>query len=138
LAYKRELLHDNLTLLKIRNKSLAAEAAIVRLEHKKAKAQGCEDRCNKLNRHRKVVVRRAARRGLLAYAFLRGRPYTSIEMLGSIKSTTQHVALAKGVWKVVKRFGGAGREEEVGAWLVPPAAAATHSGCCKAHTDTIQ
>jgi len=66
-------------------------------------------------------VRRAARRGLLAYAFLRGKPYANASTLAGAELTgrppASRIALHRGVWEVVKRFGGAWREAEVGAWL---------------------
>lgn len=67
---------DLRTFLKIKIKSLAAEARIIRSETaKKHRA----DIKNGLANHRRLVVRRAMRNTLIAYAFIRGRSYKSIE-----------------------------------------------------------
>lgn len=62
--------------LKIKIKSLAAEARIIRLEELRRKGG---DVRTSLHHHRVGVVRREARLALLAYGFLRGREYTTIE-----------------------------------------------------------
>lgn len=61
--------------LKIKLKSLAAEARIIR--HEERKSDG--DRRCKLHHHRVGEVRREARATHLAYGFLRGIPRLSIE-----------------------------------------------------------
>lgn len=55
--------------LKIKIKSLAEEARIIRAEERKVRGM---DRWN-LQHHRKTRVRNAARRSLIAYAIIRGR-----------------------------------------------------------------
>lgn len=73
--------------LKVKIKSLAAESVIIRKEeHKRRKIkdapprseQVIEDR-RSLKEHRRGVVREEARCSLLAYGYLRGRPYKSME-----------------------------------------------------------
>jgi hypothetical protein len=71
--------------LKIKIKSLAAEARIIRDEELKLKRHrkwGSEDLLGKyvsLHSHRTVAVRKSCRSTHLAYGFLRGRSYKRIE-----------------------------------------------------------
>jgi hypothetical protein len=81
--------------MKVRIKELAQEAKFIRLEETRVKVRKvfikgkfgissptygelCSDFW-KLNSHRKCEVREAARAAQLAYAFLRGIPYSKIE-----------------------------------------------------------
>lgn len=74
--------------LKVKNKSLAAEAKIIRKEERKAKARGFHVDFEHPNRklltglteHRKTIVREEQRATLLAYAFARKRRCGEIEM----------------------------------------------------------
>lgn len=68
-------MQDQRAYLKVKIKSLAAEAKIIREEERKA--QG--DRKQGLHDHRVGTVRRASRNSLLAYGFIRGRKYHQIE-----------------------------------------------------------
>jgi hypothetical protein len=65
------------TYLKIKIMSLAAEARIIRREEKKW--PGAADVRWGLYSHRVATVRPEARVALLAYAYLRGRPYVALE-----------------------------------------------------------
>lgn len=75
------------TQLKIKILSLSAEAVIIRRqEHKlakvlarKGKAKGTDATWWDIQSHRRLVVRDEQRHSLLAYAFLRGKSYESIE-----------------------------------------------------------
>lgn len=67
-------LRDKRAFLRVKLKSLAAEAKIIRLEEARNKYLRHE-----LSAHRRGTVRVAARNTLLAYAFLRGRTYKSVE-----------------------------------------------------------
>lgn len=70
------------TYLKVKICSLAAEAAIIkRQERKWIKANGRRDHPVRmgLQRHRKHVVRPEARAAHLAYGYLRGLPFRSME-----------------------------------------------------------
>lgn len=82
--------------LKVKIKSLAAEAAIIRLEERRA--LGRKNRIDglyfSLNRHRRFLLRYEARSSQLAYAFLRGRPYR----------TTESSVLKTPMWPDVKRI----------------------------------
>jgi hypothetical protein len=83
-----------LAYLKIKIVSLAAEATLIRREERKWKARrpskaallsnrrthpDAEEIFFGLKDHRRTVVRDEARWAQLAYAFLRGRPYASVE-----------------------------------------------------------
>jgi hypothetical protein len=65
--------------LRVKIKSLAEEARIIRHEEHRASAYHRGLLCAKLRDHRVKEVRPEARAALLAYAFLRGRPYTTVE-----------------------------------------------------------
>jgi hypothetical protein len=67
-------MYDHRVYLKVKIKSLAAEAKIIRTEERKNKKarQG-------LAEHRRTVVRNEARHSLLAYGFLRGKTYHQLE-----------------------------------------------------------
>ncbi len=84
-------------MLKVKIKSLAAEAGIIRLEERRAKK--CDRlRCS-LHEHRVGVVRTEQRLSLLAYAFLRGRPYAAQEKNAARRPDWNRVA------KLVEKFG---------------------------------
>ena len=65
--------------LKVKIKSLAAEARIIRLEECRAKARNRKDLVVGLAGHRRGIVRTVSRSTHLAYRFLRGRPYRATE-----------------------------------------------------------
>ena len=67
------------TFLKIKIKSLAAEAAIIRREERRLPRAGMTGLRYALAQHRRYDVRSEARSALLAYGFLRGLPYARIE-----------------------------------------------------------
>ncbi len=65
--------------LKVKIKSLAAEAKIIRLEETRSKGNQRQS----LYFHRIYDVRQEARLSQLAYAFLRGREYSQVESKNS-------------------------------------------------------
>lgn len=65
--------------LRVKVKSLAAEARIIRLEERRARTTAARE---SLYFHRIRDVRREARAALLAYAFIRGRDYATCEKPG--------------------------------------------------------
>ncbi len=67
------------TELKIKAKSLAAEAHIIRAEERKAKKCGDTVQVHLLRCHRTEHVRKAARSTHLARAFIRGLAYKQVE-----------------------------------------------------------
>jgi hypothetical protein len=118
-------------LLKVKIKSLAAEARIIRQEERralgrrKAKAKRRDmgrgfpepdpdysvflgrdlDLHGRLRGHRLADVRREQRSSLLAYAFLRGRPLAAVEPKRGPEHEWQAAARWKRVEELVKRFG---------------------------------
>ena len=87
--------------LKIKLKSLAAEARIIRAQERKTKGQWNATR-ESLYRHRIDVVRKVSRETHLAYGFLRGRTYEQMER--SCYSPPDW----KAVEKMVEKYGKAG------------------------------
>jgi len=91
--------------LKIKIVNLADEARTIRAEERKLKPRHDGSGYNRayfdLHDHRVGIVRDAARTNLLAYAFLRGRPYSSVEGPNTRKSVDW-----KRVKRTVRRFGG--------------------------------
>lgn len=71
---------DERIYLRVKLKSLAAEAKIIRLETKRARQISIK---NGLAEHRKGIVRFEARHTYLAYGFLRGLEYHQIEQKAS-------------------------------------------------------
>jgi hypothetical protein len=69
-------MRDNRIYLKVKVKSLAAEASIIRTEARRTNRVALR---NGLTEHCKEVVRKAARNTQLAYGFVRGREYRQIE-----------------------------------------------------------
>lgn len=67
---------DKRKCLKVKIKSLAAEARIIKDEIKKTRDPGLR---YSLHEHNVLVVRHEARHTLLAYGFLRGRTYEQLE-----------------------------------------------------------
>lgn len=65
--------------IKVKIKSLAAEAKIIRREEQKARAHGNSHLRVGLADHRRGIVRHEARHAQLAYGFLRGTPYKAME-----------------------------------------------------------
>ena len=67
--------------LRVKIKSLAEEARIIRAEERRWVVDGRKDNAtwHSLNHHRRHDVRDEARASLLAYAYLRGVPYSVVE-----------------------------------------------------------
>ena len=82
--------------MKIKIKSLAAEAVIIRQEERKTSG----DTRTSLHLHRTLDVRREARASLLAYAYLRDKPLETLERPGSRKVNWPDVM------RIAKQFGG--------------------------------
>lgn len=93
--------------LKVKIKSLAAEARIIRAMEGKTSDNYCR---NSLRLHRIEDVREEARHSQLAYAYLRKRPYSKAEKKGSRQ--VNQVKLAK----LIDRFGGKHQQSLVN-WL---------------------
>lgn len=68
--------------MRVKVKSLAAEATIIRLEERRALGRNDIDLYVSLSGHRRLEVRQEQRSALLAYAFVRGRDYGRCEKPG--------------------------------------------------------
>jgi len=95
---------DRRTELKVKIKSLAAEARLIRTEELRAKKCGDTHKLNSLHSHRVVVVREQARASLLCYAMLRGRPYSQLEARRNSTRPSKPFPFEK-VVKMAKSFG---------------------------------
>jgi hypothetical protein len=71
------MMKTRIKMLKVKIKSLACEARIIRREERLA-GGGSQLQCE-MHRHRTIDVRPEQRASLLAYAFLRGRSRTACE-----------------------------------------------------------
>lgn len=89
--------------LRIKLKSLAAEARIIRREEKRANEYRDFDLQNSLTLHRKGTVRSEARATLLAYQYLRGIPYAACEKPNPKKHNPIDMDAVK---RMVKKYGG--------------------------------
>lgn len=109
--------------LKVKVKSLAAEARIIRDEERKIKSRlgkgphksdahqhKDKDTLASLQNHRRGVVRHEQRHSLLAYGFLRGVAYRRMEPTCRVEPDWGKVL------KMVERFGGKGKDNEFKSW----------------------
>lgn len=112
------LARERLIHLRVKVKSLAAEASIIRQEEHRVRGLLRWG----LQQHRKTVVRRAARESLLAYGCLRGIPYGRMERMCRNDPDLGAVSVA------AKRFGG--DPVAVTAWVAE--AQAYRKACQKA------
>lgn len=87
--------------LRVKIKSLAAEAKIIKHEERKAKAKGDYRLLFDLKDHRRGEVGEEARNSLLAYGFLRGLPYARMEPACAYDNKPTFGA----VYDIAKRFG---------------------------------
>ena len=86
--------------LKVKIKSLAEEARIIRLEERKANKGKCYYTQSTLREHRVGVVRYEVRHSLLAYQYIRGKTFCSCE--------SKNADISKIDWgkvrKIISRF----------------------------------
>lgn len=68
-------MRSRIRMLKVKVKSLATEAAIIRLEERRSKGVLRNSLCE----HRRGIVRHEGRHAQLAYGYLRGRSYEQVE-----------------------------------------------------------
>jgi len=90
---------NKIVALRVKIKSLAEEAGLIRLEERRAKRRGSSRLLHSLQEHRRGVVRAEARASLLAYGFLRGRPYWAVEATRGSEPDWDYVG------KLVRKFG---------------------------------
>ncbi len=96
-----------LTQLRIKIRSLADEARVIRSEERKAKTNRQTALVNSLCLHRTKVVRPEARCALLCYAFLRGMPYERVEQMPKTRPDWRRIR------KMIERFSDASSELEL-------------------------
>lgn len=107
------------TYLKIKIKSLAEEARIIR--HEEKKWYGPSETRTGLYLHRVRDVRSEARAALLAYGFLRGRPYAALEKVGNHRQA--HALDLPRIVKLAQKYGPPDNVPEYKAvrdWLLDP------------------
>lgn len=101
--------------LRVKIKSLAAEAVIIRREERKLRTRREPTQPGSLwwglNHHRRHDVRREARAAALAYGFLRGRAYKQIEGKTHCDPDRDRVAA------LVKKYGPPGVHGRVPDWF---------------------
>jgi len=105
LAVVPEPPNERLIHLRIKIKSLAAEASTIREEARKVHGMVKWE----LNHHRTSLLRKHARHNLLAYGLLRGVPYEVIEI------KCNDAPHFESVIKFAKTFGG--KEEDIAVWV---------------------
>lgn len=117
--------------LKVKIKSLAAEATIIRIEERRAIARRAyavlhqandlaliDEEIAGLHQHRTSDVRVEARSAALAYAFLRQKPYAAVEPPGSREPHKGRVA------DMIAKYGRmpkAAAQTKLAEWLAPVA-----------------
>lgn len=105
--------------LKVKIKSLAAEAHIIRTEERRARGTLRDE----LHNHRVITVRQEQRATLLAYGFLRGRTLAQIEP-HSLPPSLRAQPDWKRVETMVKKYGSKEQRESLDAWRKPAQAIA--------------
>lgn len=88
---------DRREMLRVKIKSLVAEAIIIRQEEKRAAK--CQQIRNELTEHRKGVLRREARITYLAYGLIKGRSLEQIEKTSKTEPNWVRVR------EMIKRYG---------------------------------
>ena len=94
-------MNNGIIYLKVKLKSLAEEAKIIRKEESKAYG----DLLYSLKAHRKHEVRFEARATQIAYAFLRGKPYRQVEPHTPYTSGYYSTQLWARVKKMIEKYG---------------------------------
>lgn len=95
--------------LRVKIKSLAEEARIIRQEEKRYRGDSSER--GSLHWHRISIVRDESRAAQLAYAYLRRKPYRSVEQ------AAKKPVDVKRLTAIVKSFGGYSSESGLDEWL---------------------
>ena len=100
------------TYLRVKIRSLATEARIIRHEERRAKSAKRRDLVAGLVEHRRGAVRREARAAQLAAGFLRGRQISQIEP----KNRPGNRPDWKRVGQLVARYGEPGMDQRLSEW----------------------
>lgn len=106
--------------LRVKLKSLAEEARIIRIEERRANEAGKYQLQSDLREHRVIIVRWNARATLLAYQFLRGVPYQVVECTDFWDHWERDPGLFKNVLKMAQRYGDWKlniKEEDLKSWF---------------------
>lgn len=98
----------NQRFLKVKIKSLAEEARIIRREERKS----ANTLLNRLHEHRTYDVRRESRASFIAYGYLRGKPLSVVEQKGKRCSVIDRRA-----YSIVKKFGTTDASKAFEVWL---------------------
>lgn len=94
--------------LKVKIKSLAEEARIIRREEKKS----ANTLRNRLHEHRTYDVRRESRASFIAYGYLGGKSLFVVEQKGK-----RCPAIDRRAYSIVKKFGTADASKTFETWL---------------------
>jgi hypothetical protein len=114
----RTTIKDRREMLRVKLKSLAEEARIIRREEQRSWGMLRED----LHKHRVLQVRRAAREAHLAYGLIKGLEIHQIEPIRYAESATSERILFDNVRKLIRRYGPADfAEPEYMAKVASPA-----------------
>ena len=98
--------------LRVKLKSLAEEARIIRLEERRANQRRNFDLQANLREHRIMVVRREARATILAYNYLRGLPFSFCEQN---KPSEMNPIDWESVKRMVRKYGRTDLDQET--WM---------------------
>ena len=119
---------DRRIFLKIKLKSLACEARIIRREEAQLKGQCIKEQVEvvrpftftrgEMEAHRRYVVGKEARHTLLAYSFIRGRAYQDVEQKAKTPPDWKKVR------QMVERYGSFTQAGGLDAWHAEPLAVA--------------
>lgn len=101
----------NLFALKIKVKSLAAEARIIRSQELKLKGKNWSHLANPLRDHRRGPLRTEARDTHIAYGYLKGRTYRQIEAYSETAPNLDNIA------RMVKKYGTGEFSRSLVSWL---------------------
>lgn len=104
--------------LKIKSKSLSAEASIIRIEERRARAARKTELLTSLHLHRVTVVRWEARATYLARAYLAGQSYSTVE--ASTKHCKENEFWSRvfpRIVTMVNRYGLIVSKEQVKNWI---------------------
>ena len=105
-----------LTMLKIKLKSLAEEARIIRHQERKMRGVNWGGQSATFRNHRIMVVRFEARATHIAYGYLRGLEYLQIERTCHDIGCSLDKELWNKVEGMVKRYGSLRDSEKISNW----------------------
>jgi hypothetical protein len=111
-----------LSKFRVKIKSLAEESRIIRKEERKRRGLHHSEKwreyewkmfaSDRLSQHRREVVRPEQRATLLAYAFMRGKPYSTVERPGSVAPNIKRIQ------DILKSLTGSAQKYDINSWLL--------------------